>query len=119
MEKERREYKRTLAAVFIRFDVESGQGDQVGFTEDISLDGAKLLSAYPLSLNDNLGLNIDIPNNPEMTQAEGSVRWVSSKSITDENGKKIFPIGIAFTYMDRLDRDYLREFLRTREEILK
>ena len=116
---ERRETKRTLASVFIRFDVDDGKEQITGFTQDISTEGICVLSREELNLFESLNMNIDIPNNPDIMQAEGNVRWVSKNAVFDDAGRKTYPVGIAFTYIDRQDREYLQEFIRIKEEVLK
>jgi hypothetical protein len=112
---ERRKQKRILSSVFIRFAFEYAPDESnVAFTEDISPEGVKILSESLLRVDDNLELNIDVPNNPDMTIAEGSVRWIGSKKLDDITGKEVYQAGVELTYMDRQDRDYLRKFLKVR-----
>ena len=112
---ERRKKKRILSSVFIRFSFEDAPDKyNVAFTEDISLDGVKMLSESALKVDDNIDLNIDIPNNPDMTVAEGNVRWVGSKTIDELTGKSAYLAGVELTYMDRQDKDFLEKFLNVR-----
>ena len=109
---ERRETKRIRTALFVRFDVSDDEQLHGGsFTQDVSMGGARLLSPLRLKENMRLDLNIDIPNDPDMAQAEGHVRWVCPEPMTDENGNSMFPVGVEFTYLDRQDRAYLKDFL--------
>ncbi|MBU1088135.1 MAG: PilZ domain-containing protein [Candidatus Omnitrophica bacterium] len=111
--KERRQAQRALSSVFIRFNFE-GQPEQKheAFTQDISLEGVKITSSSSLNLNDNLELNIDVPNNPDMTVAEGNVRWIGEKSIDPVSGKTTYLAGVEVTYMDKQDKAYLENFLK-------
>ncbi len=116
---ERRETRRTLASVFIRFETEGGKDQVTGFTQDISTEGICVLSRNEMNVFENVNMNIDIPNNPEIMQAEGNVRWISKQTMFDDAGRKTYPVGIAFTYIDKQDREYLQEFIRIKEEVLK
>ena len=107
---DRRRTKRELTALFIRFSVdEQGNVSHEGFTQDASLGGVRLLTAACPEVDDNLNMSIDVPNNPDMTMVEGSVRWVGAKAI-DDNGKEMFPVGIEITYIDRRDKKFLEEY---------
>ncbi len=118
--KERRQSKRTLSSVFVRFAFEDASDQShEAFTEDISLQGIRISSSSRLNLNDNLELNIDVPNNPDMTVAEGSVRWLGDKSIDAVTGKTIFQAGVEMTYMDQQDKVYLDKFLKVHNKPLK
>jgi len=109
---ERRQTKRRLTSVFIRFRVgKNNKTDHRSFTRDMSLEGVRLLSSSRLKSDDYLEMNIDVPTNPDMTVAEGNVRWVGERPLLDENGELVFPAGVEITYMDRQDREFLEEFL--------
>ena len=109
---ERRGSKRVPIALFVRFEIEDQEEAKYGsFTQDASVDGLKLLSPYKLKTNANLNMSIDIPNDPDMAQAEGNVRWVSQKPIKDETGNELYPAGVAFTYMDRQDKTFFEKYL--------
>ncbi len=110
--KERRQIQRFGTSLFIRFSTESEQGvKSEGFTQDVSLGGAKLLSLKRLNVDDNLEISIDVPNNPDITLAEANVRWVGAQKEKDDIGRDVFPVGVEFTFIDRQDRAYLEEFL--------
>lgn len=115
--KERRQAKRTLSSVFIRFSFEDQpEQNYEAFTQDISLEGARIASDSQLNLNDNLELNIDVPNNPDMTLAEANVRWIGDKSIDAVTGKTMYQAGIEVTYMDKQDKEYLENFLKAQNK---
>ncbi|MBU1042912.1 MAG: PilZ domain-containing protein [Candidatus Omnitrophica bacterium] len=117
---ERRQAQRTVSSVFIRFKFED-QPEQKheAFTQDISLEGVKIAAYSRLNLNDNLELNIDVPNNPDMTIAEGNVRWIGDKSIDAVTGKTTYLAGVEVTYMDKQDKEYLERFLKVHNPSLK
>jgi len=118
--KERRQEQRTASSVFIRFNFESNPNQQYeAFTQDISLQGVKIASSSRLNLNDSLALNIDVPNNPDMTVAEGNVRWLGDKSIDAVSGKTTYLAGVEVTYMDKQDKEYLDKFLTVHNSSLK
>ncbi len=107
---ERRTTKRELTSLFVRFTVdEQGSVNHEGFTQDASLGGLRLLTSSCPDVDDNLNMNIDVPNNPDMTVIEGNVRWIGEKAI-DDDGKQVFPVGVEFTYIDRRDKKFLEEF---------
>ncbi len=109
---ERRQIQRLGSSLFIKFSTASKQGlKSEGFTQDVSLGGAKLLSLKRPKVNDNLELSIDVPNNPDMTIAEANVRWVGAQNQKDDIGRDVFPVGVEFTFIDRQDRAYLEEYL--------
>lgn len=109
---ERRQIKRIGTSLFIKFSIEDDVVQKhESFTQDMSISGARLLSFSRPSINDNLELSIDVPNNPDITIAEGNVRWVGEKALKDDIGRDVFPVGVEFTFMDRQDRVYLEEFL--------
>ena len=84
---ERRKARRCAAALFIRFHDEDAPDINYGsFTQDVSVDGVRLLSPYRLKTDTTLKMRIDVPENPDLTVAEGSVRWVGKSPVTDENG---------------------------------
>ncbi|MFH1459215.1 MAG: PilZ domain-containing protein [Candidatus Omnitrophota bacterium] len=115
---EKRQNKRALTALFIRFTVDDNNSiSYKTFSRDMCVDGICLLSPKRLKLNDNLQLNIDIPNNPDMTLAEGNVRWTSQKSMINEDGKEVFPAGVAFTYLESRDKAFLSEFIGKKEKV--
>ncbi len=118
--KERRQEQRTASSVFIRFNFED-QPEQKheAFTQDISIQGVKIAASSRVNLNDNLELNIDVPNNPDMTVAEGNVRWVGDKSIDAVSGKTTYLAGVEVTYMDKQDKEYLDKFLKVHNPSLK
>jgi len=110
--KERLQIQRLGTSLFIKFSTEADQGlKSEGFTQDMSLSGAKLLSLKRPNVNDNLELRIDVPNNPDMTFAEANVRWVGAQNQKDDIGRDVFPVGVEFTFIDRQDRVYLEEYL--------
>ena len=111
---EQRQKNRTIASLFIRFSYENAKEDICGesFTHDASSDGFCLLTSSRLKVNDALKLNIDVPLNPDITMAEGSVRWVSQKTLKNEIGKEVFPVGVEITYMDGHDKRFLEEYLQ-------
>ncbi|MFH1062429.1 MAG: PilZ domain-containing protein [Candidatus Omnitrophota bacterium] len=120
MMQERRQTKRTLSSVFIRFSFEDQpEQNHEAFTQDISLEGARIASNSRLNLNDKLELNIDVPNNPDMTIAEANVRWVGDKSIDAVTGKTTYQAGVEVTYMDKQDKEYLENFLKVHNKSLK
>ena len=45
---------------------------------------------------------------PDPVQSESANREAPK---TDDNGNKVFPTGIEFTYMDRQDKEYLKQYL--------
>ena len=107
---ERRKARRCAAALFIRFHDEDAPDINYGsFTQDVSVDGVRLLSPYRLKTDTTLKMRIDVPENPDLTVAEGSVRWVGKSPVTDENGDQVFSMGVEFTYIDRADRPYLAQ----------
>ncbi|MBU0633768.1 MAG: PilZ domain-containing protein [Candidatus Omnitrophica bacterium] len=109
---DRRQSKRMPMALFIRILVDEKDNMKCEtFTQNVSADGAQILSSRPLTQNADVLLNIDVPNDPDIVRAEGTVRWVGKHALEDENGKKVFPIGVEFTYMDRQDRTFLEEYL--------
>lgn len=109
---ERREVKRTPVALFIRFSVADEENINCGsFTQDASVEGVKLLSPYRLKPNVNLKMCIDIPNDPDIAEVEGNVRWAEGHPQQDEQGNNVFPAGIVFTNIERQDKTYLEEFL--------
>ncbi|MCK4993750.1 MAG: PilZ domain-containing protein [Candidatus Omnitrophica bacterium] len=109
---ERRQIQRLDISLFVKFSTRVGQGiKSEGFTEDVSLGGARLLSLKRPSLNANLDLSIDVPNNPDMTLAEASVRWIGSENKKDDIGREVFPVGVEFTFIDQQDKVYLEEYL--------
>ncbi len=109
---ERRGTLRVPAVLFVRFkstEVESeGCG---GFTADLSLDGMQILSPRALVPDSDLELTIDVPDSPQLTFAEGCVRWLGEIS-QDENGNEVYPTGVAFTYIDPRDRNDLADYLK-------
>ncbi|MBU4304815.1 MAG: PilZ domain-containing protein [Candidatus Omnitrophica bacterium] len=111
---ERRQKNRTLTLLFIRFSYENAKEDICGesFTHDASSDGFCLLTSSRLKINDALKLNIDVPINPDITMAEGRVCWVSQKTLKDEIGKEVFPVGVEITYMDSHDKEFFEEYLQ-------
>ena len=110
--KERRQIQRFGSSLFIKFSTGLTQKmKSEGFTQDVSLGGAKLLSLKKPKVNSNLELSIDVPNNPDLTVAEANVRWVSDQNLKDDIGREVFPIGVEFTFMDRQDKTYLEEYL--------
>jgi len=110
---ERRQLRRIGTSLFIKFSVNDDLEKNFGsFTQDISTGGARLLSFKRPKVNDDLELRIDVPNNPDITIAEGNVRWVGEEALKDDIGKDVFPVGVEFTFMDRQDRAYLEEFLK-------
>lgn len=109
---ERRQFKRILSSLFIRFTIdESDFKNCEGFSEDLSTEGIRLRTNSRLSINDNLNLSIDVPNNPDMTLAEGKVKWIGKDPLRDENGRLSFPVGVEITYIDRHDKNYLKDYL--------
>jgi hypothetical protein len=117
---ERRQTKRTVSSVFIRFAfADQPKQNHEAFTQDISLEGLRIASNSRLNLNDNLELNIDVPNNPDMTVAEGTVRWVGNKSMDVITGKTTYPAGVEVTYIDKQDKAYLEKFLEVHNKFLK
>ena len=115
---ERRQIKRLGTSLFIKFSNGKNLGIRSeGFTEDVSLAGAKLLSLRKPNVNDSIELSIDVQNNPDMTLAEGNVRWVSEQNIKDDIGRDVFPIGVEFTFIDRQDKVYLEEFLKQQQPV--
>jgi PilZ domain. len=107
---ERRQLKRELTSLFVRFTVdEQGSVNHEGFTQDASLGGLRLLASSCPEVEDSLNMSIDVPNNPDMTVVEGSVRWVGTK-VMDDDGKPVFPVGVEFTYIDRRDKKFLEDF---------
>jgi len=110
---ERRNIKRTLTSLFIRFTVEDDTSqDFESFTEDMSLEGVKLLTPTPPREFESIEMNIDVPNNPDMTAAEGTVRWVGERALFDDTGREVFPVGVSITYLDRQDKTYLENYLQ-------
>lgn len=110
--KERRQIQRLDSSLFIKFSSRVGQDiKSEGFTEDVSIGGARLLSLKRPKLNSNLDLSIDVPNNPDMTLAEANVRWVGTENKKDDIGRDVVPIGVEFTFIDRQDKAYLEEYL--------
>ncbi|MFH1093260.1 MAG: PilZ domain-containing protein [Candidatus Omnitrophota bacterium] len=111
--KERRQIQRLGSALFMKFSSGADRGmKSEGFTQDVSLGGAKLLSLKRPKVNENLELSIDVPNNPDMTFAEASVRWVGVLNQKDDIGRDVFPVGVEFTFIDRQDKAYLEEYLQ-------
>lgn len=109
---ERRQIQRLGTSLFIKFVTASEQSMRSeGFTQDVSLGGAKLLSLRKPNVNENLELSIDVPNNPDMTLAEANVRWVGVHNQKDDIGRDVFPVGVEFTFIDSQDRAYLEEYL--------
>jgi len=109
---ERRQIQRLASSLFIKFSSGIGLGMQSeGFTQDVSLGGAQLLSLKKPRVNSKLELSIDVPNNPDMTIAEGNVRWVGEQNLKDDIGREVFPIGVEFTFIDKQDKAYLEEYL--------
>lgn len=109
---DRRQVKRTPVSLFVRFNLDEQKDMNFGsFTQDASNEGLKLLSPCRLKLNSILNMNIDIPNDPLLAQAEGSVRWVGSNPLFNENGKLVYPAGVVFTYLDQQDKRFLDEYL--------
>ena len=110
--KERRQIPRLGTSLFIKFFTAAKLSmKSEGFTQDVSLGGAKLLSLKKPKVNDNLELRIDVPNNPDMTVAEANVRWVGAQNQKDDIGRDVFPVGVEFTFIDRQDKAYLEEYL--------
>ena len=109
--KERRQIQRLGSSLFIKYSTALGRMKSEGFTQDVSLGGAKLLSLKKPKVNSNLELSIDVPNNPDLTVAEANVRWVGEQNLKDDIGREVFPIGVEFTFMDRQDKTYLEEYL--------
>ena len=109
---ERRESKRTPAALFIRFHLEdAANSNHESFSQDVSTDGVRLMAPFRLKPHANLEMKMDVPNNPDMTHVEGSVRWVGETPSQDENGNAVYAAGVVFTFIDRQDRTYLEEYL--------
>ncbi|MFH2138605.1 MAG: PilZ domain-containing protein [Candidatus Omnitrophota bacterium] len=110
---ERRFSKRKPASLFVRFQsIESSDLQYGCFSEDISVDGARFYSPFRLGRSTRLNVNIDIPNNPEITQVEADVKWIGKEPFNDEQGNRVFPVGVEFTYLDNEDKSYLEEFLK-------
>ncbi|MCG2711098.1 MAG: PilZ domain-containing protein [Candidatus Omnitrophica bacterium] len=116
--KERRQIQRLGSSLFIKFSAGVDQSmKSEGFTQDVSLVGAKLLSLKRPKVNENLDLSIDVPNNPDMTIAEASVRWVGVLNQKDDIGRDVFPVGVEFTFIDSQDRAYLEEYLALQKPV--
>ena len=114
---ERRQIQRLGSSLFVKFSTRVGQGiKSEGFTADVSLGGARLLSLKKPKLNANLDLSIDVPNNPDMTLAEANVRWIGTQNQKDDIGRDVFPVGVEFTYLDRQDKAYLEEYLELQKQ---
>ena len=109
---ERRETKRTPAALFIRFRLEDmAEVNHESFSQDVSIEGVRLMAPVRLKPHANLEMKMDVPNNPDMTQVEGTVRWADETPRQDENGNAVYAAGVVFTFIDRQDRSYLEEYL--------
>ncbi len=114
---ERRQIQRLGNSLFVKFSTRAGQEiKSEGFTEDVSIGGARLLSLKKPRLNANLDLSIDVPNNPDMTLAEANVRWIGSQNKRDDIGREVFPVGVEFTFLDRQDKTYLEEYLQLQKQ---
>jgi len=113
---EKREKKRKLSSLFVRFNLEfDDEVSYCGFSADVSEEGIKIFSPMPLQTRENLDMMIDFPNADELARIEGLVRWSDGKAIEDEDGNKVFPAGIEFTAMDSQDKRVLNDWLREKE----
>ncbi|MBI4845442.1 MAG: PilZ domain-containing protein [Candidatus Omnitrophica bacterium] len=117
---ERRQGKRILTSLFVRFNVEgSDEKKYIGtFSQDASENGFCIFSDVRPRINDELSMSVDVPNNPDLTMVEGNVRWIGTLLKNDE-GKSVFPVGVEITYIEPQDKKYFLDYLKNAEKLTK
>ena len=105
LSQDKRVYQRFQARFPVKFkDARNDYGSDV-FLRDASAEGAKILAKEPLYINDNVSLNILLPDGHEPMTINGRVRW--KKTVEPE---QLWDYGLQFHKVDLMKIQRLFRF---------
>lgn len=95
--RERRRFVRFDEEIKIRYNLQKGPSPLLNSkTSNLSRKGLCLVAYEKLKKKTGIDLEIDVPGFSRPVRAAGQVMWVKELSSSDEQGRRLFYVGIKF-----------------------
>jgi PilZ domain-containing protein len=103
-----RKYARVEVDILIRFTLPGSDQLQEAYLNNLSEEGASLLSPIPLDVATPMEFDIILPKNKIPAHVRADVLW--SRPV-NEDGEDVFAHGLLFNRIDVEDRERLHTFI--------